>query len=167
MDPDCDWDRAADRLGRKGFAYAIRLLGNADDAADAVQESLGILWSRRRTLRHDRNPAAWFFKVLRNRCIDALRKRHRRRHASIEPDGGVDPRDDRPDRIAERDEFRDRLARELENLESSLREILLLREEQNLTYAQIAEVLAIPQGTVMSRLYRARMNLRDRLKDVL
>lgn len=152
-------------LGRKGFAYAVRMLGNADDAADTVQESLGILWSKRRSLQNE--PTAWFFRVLRNRCIDTLRKRRLRRHASIEPDGGVAPRDNRPDRIAERDEFRNRLARELDNLDPSHREILLLRKEQNLTYAQIAQVLAISQGTVMSRLHRARMNLRDRLKDVM
>lgn len=167
METDLDLDALAKRFQRKGFALAIHMLGNADDAADAVQEGLCVLWSRRKQLRKGQDPAAWFFRVLRNHCIDQLRKRRLRRPGSADLEDRPGAAADRPDVGAERHEFNVRLVRELEKLDLPHREILLLRDFQDLSYSQIAEVLVISQGTVMSRLHRARMLLRERLKDCL
>ncbi len=79
----------------------------------------------------------------------------------------ADPRMDGPDTVAQRAEFNARLSEELQRLDSAHREIVLLRDCQDLSYAQIAEILGIAQGTVMSRLHRARMTLRERLRDLL
>ncbi|MCZ6682394.1 MAG: RNA polymerase sigma factor [Planctomycetota bacterium] len=167
MKAEFDLDALAERFQRKGFALAMHLLGNADDAADAVQEGLSVLWSRRKNLRPGQDPAAWFFRVLRNHCIDQLRKRRLRGGGSAEVEDLPAAPADRPDVGAERREFNVRLFHELERLDLPHREILLLRDFQDLSYSQIAAVLGISQGTVMSRLHRARMLLRERLKDFL
>lgn len=167
VDAESELDGFAERFQKKGFALAIHLLGNADDAADAVQEGLSVLWSRRKDLRSGQDPAAWFFRVLRNHCIDQLRKRRLRRHRSAEAEDPPAATADRPDAGAEQREFNVRLVCELEKLDLPHREILLLRDFQELSYSQIAEVLGVSQGTVMSRLHRARMLLRERLKDFL
>jgi len=167
VEPDFDLDALVDGFRRKGFAFAFRMVGNADDAADAVQEALSVLWARRHDIRRGQDPAAWFFRVLRNHCVDQLRKCRLRRYEPVDAANLPDARTDRPDALAEHHEFDARLAEELERLDPAYREILLLRDYQNLSYAQIAEVLAIRQGTVMSRLHRARMILRERLKGFL
>ncbi|MCH8252037.1 MAG: RNA polymerase sigma factor [Planctomycetes bacterium] len=151
-----------DGYRRKGFAFALRMLGNADDAADAVQDGLGALWAKRAELRQDHDPTAWFFRVLRNRCIDQLRRRRVRKHDGVDPASLVDTSASDPVAAAQMGEFRERLRDELEKLEPAHREILLLRDYNDLSYAQIAEILSIAQGTVMSRLHRARMLLRKR-----
>jgi RNA polymerase sigma-70 factor (ECF subfamily) len=165
--PDFDWDARADEWRRNGFSFALRILGNGDDAADAVQESLSILWARRQSIRRSQDPVAWFFRVLRNHCIDQLRKRRVRHHQPLDAENLADAPNHRPDAIAQNGEFRARLARELENLDVNHREMLILRDHQDLSYTQIAEILAVSPATVASRLHRARTMLRERLKDCL
>ena len=167
METGLDIDQLLADCRRRGFAFAFRMLGNADNAADAVQEALSVLWAQRGRLERGRDPAAWFFRVLRNHCIDQLRKGTARRHEPIEATNLADPRMEGPDVIAQHDEFKKRLSEELDRLDAQYREIVLLRDEQGLSYAQIADVLGIAQGTVMSRLHRARTMLRERLKDLL
>ncbi len=166
VETDRDLEAMLDGYRRRGFALALQLLGDADDAADAVQDGLGKLWANRRAIQRGRDPTAWFFRVLRNVCIDRMRRRPRRRHAALDVEP-VDRKTATPLEQAESSEFRERLAGELGNLTPAYREIILLRDFQDLSYAQIAEVLGISQGTVMSRLHRARMILRDRLKEWL
>jgi RNA polymerase sigma-70 factor (ECF subfamily) len=147
----------------KGFALAVQMLGNADDAADTVQDGLLVLWRRRTKLDHNRDPKAWFYRVLRNLCIDRLRRRRIERATSA---GAADPPEGEsadPGRAAEVDEYRRRLRRELGVMPEAMREILLLRDFHDLSYGTMADVLGIPVGTVMSRLHRARMALRDRM----
>ena len=167
VETDTDLDALVEGFRRRGFAFAFRMLGNADDAADAVQEGLSILWARRGDIKQGRDPAAWFFRVLRNHCIDQIRRGRLRRCESIETAHVADPRTDEPQAVAQRDEFKARLSEALDELDPAHREIVLLRDEQDLSYAQIAEALGITPGTVTSRLHRARMVLRERLKDLL
>lgn len=167
VESDVDLDALLDGFGRKGFAFALHMLGDADDAADAVQEGLSALWSNRQRIRRGHDPAAWFFRVLRNQCIDQLRRRKIRRHETVVGPGPTDERTRSPEVAAQQNEFVSRLREELAGLDSEHREIVLLRDFHGLSYAQIADVLSIPAGTVMSRLHRARMSLRDRLKDLV
>lgn len=167
VESDLELDGLLDGFRRKGFAFALHWLGDPDDAADAVQEGLSALWAQRHRFRRGQDPAAWFFRVLRNQCIDQLRKRKVRCHEGLTLEGPADTRSQGSAVAAERAEFIARLRRELGDLDTEHQEILLLRDFHDLSYAQIAEVLAIPAGTVMSRLHRARMMLRERLKDLM
>ena len=147
----------------KGFSLAVQLLGNTDDAADTVQEGLLALWRNRERLERDRNPRGWFYRVIRNLCVDRLRRRARGKTVAFDEALAPDDETADPARTAQQKEYRARLRRELGGMSPNLREILYLRDFHDLSYADIAEVLAIPAGTVMSRLHRARMELRDRL----
>ncbi|MCH7814492.1 MAG: RNA polymerase sigma factor [Planctomycetes bacterium] len=147
----------------KGFSLAVQLLGNSDDAADTVQEGLLALWRNRERLERNRNPRGWFYRVIRNLCVDRLRHRARGKTVTFDETLAPDDAAADPAETAQRKEYRVRLRHELGNLSPNLREILYLRDFHDLSYTDIAEVLAIPAGTVMSRLHRARMELRDRL----
>lgn len=148
--------------GRRGFAFAWQMLRNRDDALDAVQSAMESVWRTRKRLEAGRDLRPWFYRVLRNRCVDVLRTRYTRATAPLESDpparDGLDP-----SQSAAKNEQLDRLRRELAGLPDEMREIILLRDYQDLPYAEIARVLDIPKGTVMSRLHRARSALRERM----
>lgn len=154
--------QALDAIGRRGFAFAFQMLGNRDDALDAVQSSLTSIWQGRERIDPSRDLKPWFYRVLRNRCIDMMRSGRLRRAASLEHEpsdaGANDPAQD-----ASRAEQLAQLRRELERLPEEMREIIMLRDYNDLSYAEIAGVLEVPKGTVMSRLHRARSALRERM----
>lgn len=154
-----------EHLGRCGFALALQIVRNREDAADVVQDSLhaairkaGMFDSRRGSQR------AWFLKIVRNRCLDAIRKRNRRSERPLETAAPAVSAESRPEVAAERKETVEFVRRELMGMPEEQREIILLRDYHDLSYAEVASVLDIPVGTVMSRLHRARQELRSRMK---
>ena len=143
-------------LGGGAHALATQILGNPDDARDAVQDALATVLGRPAAYDAKKGPLKpWFLRIVRNRCIDLLRRRRPgdERSADI-ADPGRGPEE--AAEIAERD-----LALEaaLSALTPEQREIVILRDYLDLGYGEIAEVLQIPAGTVMSRLHRARVAL--------
>ncbi len=153
------------QLCKSGFALALRLLHHREDAADAVQDSL--YQALRHRSSYDRRKGtrkAWFLKMVRNRCIDLRRKRVRQKEPPA-PDWleNSPAADRRPDEHAQQRELSEIVRRHLMAMPDKHREIVLLRDYHNLSYAEIAEVLSIPSGTVMSRLHRAREELRRRV----
>jgi len=153
-------------LGGSGFALAVQLLRNREDAADAVQDSLHTALSKRRMFDRRRGELrGWFLKIVRNRCLDLLRKRTRRPNQPVEWSELAASSSQQPDVAAEKQEMVSLLRKELMALPQDQREIILLRDYHDLSYAQVAEVLSIPVGTVMSRLHRARSELRRRMQE--
>ncbi|MEM6638957.1 MAG: sigma-70 family RNA polymerase sigma factor [Pseudomonadota bacterium] len=151
------------QLGGGAHALATYLLGNRDDAADAVHDA--IVNALRRPHAYNPEQGAlkpWFLSVVRHRCIDLLR---RRRPADHQVEVLPDPRPT-PDRAAQTDQSLALIDAALNRLPDAQREILVLRDVNDLNYAEIADMLTIPKGTVMSRLHRARLALRRALDDM-
>jgi len=149
------------QLGNGAHALAIQILGNSDDAADAVHDAFAIVLAKPQAYDTNKGPLKpWFLRVVRNRSIDLLRKRR----DSVQPvdelmHPGVDPQQSLE--ILQRD---DQLMRALGEISPDQRQIVVLRDFLNLPYAEIADVLDIAPGTVMSRLHRARLALGEVLK---
>lgn len=148
-----------------GFALAVQILGDRNDAADAVQDCVHRML--RQPGRYD--PAkgsarGWFLKVIRNGCIDRIRRSRRTLSSATEIVEYVDAQAPSPAAAAEASELHEKLRCELQRLSPEHREIILLRDWHDLSYAEISEVLSIPCGTVMSRLSRAREELRQRMQ---
>lgn len=161
-DKDVALMQTLDAAGRRGFVYAWQMLRNREDALDAVQSALVAVWEHRGRLQPARDPRGWFYRVLRNKCVDVLRTRRAQHPAVLERDP-PDPLGASPARAAGRREEVERLRCAWAELPDEMREILLLRDFHDLPYAEIATVLGIPTGTVMSRLHRARSALRERM----
>lgn len=148
------------QLGNNAHALATQMLGNADDAADAVHDAFAKVLRKPDAYKASNGPLTpWFLRVVRNHCIDLIR---RRRPGGVDvtelSDPGPGPQGSLE--IAQRDQGL-RLA--LTKLSSEQRQIIALRDYMDLSYAEIADVLEIPPGTVMSRLHRARMALKEEL----
>jgi RNA polymerase sigma-70 factor (ECF subfamily) len=137
---------------QRGYVAAYRLLGNPDESRDACQEAAARALSAQHRYDPTRPFYPWFYRILRNHCIDRLKQRKRMVPTPDEPASGAAP------------SHGDRSAESLAVLPDDLREIIELRHFQDATYEEIADILSCPVGTVMSRLYRARKALRSKLK---
>jgi RNA polymerase sigma-70 factor (ECF subfamily) len=152
--------------GDAAFRFAFQLLGDRDAARDVAQDSLLRLFGALGRVDPERPLAPWLLRIVRNRVID-LRRRDQARHSShpVADSGELELPDHAPDPLAtsERRELQRLMWACLSRLDAAHREILVLRDYQDLSYRDIAEVLDIPLGTVMSRLHAARRKLRGAL----
>ncbi len=152
----------------QGLRMAVGMLGNEEDARDVLQEAFVKAYQSLGRFDMSRAFAPWFFQILRNQCRDALRSRKARFQIEI-VDGGAGPVHSPGDvqrhrRSMERLDAHRALWRALEALSVDQRELLVLKELEGFRYAEIAAILDIPEGTVASRLFAARMALRHELK---
>ncbi len=147
-------------LGGGAHALAIQILGNSQDAADAVHDAFATVLARpgaydRKKGRSSPGSFASSGIARLTSCAAAVRLSRWMRWSTPERFRN------RPWRIRQRDEG---LQRALAELPSGQREIILLRDYLDLSYAEIADVLDVAAGTVMSRLHRARMALKEVLE---
>jgi len=148
-------------LGGGAHALASNMLGNPDDASDAVHDAFTTVLGKPLAYDAQKGPLKpWFLRIVRNRCIDLLRGR---RPAGIPPDELAD-KGATPEQAAELDDRDRELRLALATITNEQRQIVILRDHLDLSYAEIADVLDIAPGTVMSRLHRARLALREVLK---
>ena len=149
------------QLGGGAHALAIQILGNADDAQDAVHDAIEAALGNPGAYDARKGPLKpWFLRVVRNRCIDMLR---RRRPVSSTLVDDLESSSKTPEEALEADQTGSRVGLALASLPADRREIVVLRDYLDLSYAEIANILDIAPGTVMSRLHRARMALREAL----
>ncbi len=146
---------------------ANSLTRNHAEAEDLVQDTL--LRAYRGIGGFDgRHPRAWLLTILRNTHIN--RNRRRRPELLRDPDAAVDrmvsaASDERTDAAVD-DEIDVEIIRALDSLDEPFKRVVELVDIDGLTYAEAAELLDVPVGTVMSRLHRARSRIRDRLDRV-
>jgi RNA polymerase sigma-70 factor (ECF subfamily) len=154
------------------YSYALVLTRNHAEAEDLVQETYVRAMQAREKLRPDSNVKGWLFTILRNIWLNQLRKwRNGPRMVEIGVGNGVansvvDPSKDSHDLYVTKVET-EHVRAAIQELSIEFREIILLREYEDLSYLEIARVLGCPVGTVMSRLGRARAKLRSLLSERL
>ena len=158
-----------DRYGRRLFWSCRRLLGDPDEAEDVVQETFVRAYQHLAEYDPARRFFTWIYTIARNRCLNVLRQRKTwatRRLDPGEEEGATEAvapelagRDDTSDRVEDR-ELAAALAACLATLSEEQRTCFELRHGEELRYEEIAAVLAVPVGTVMSRLARAREKMR-------
>jgi RNA polymerase sigma-70 factor (ECF subfamily) len=134
------------------------LLGNEQDAADAVHDAF-VRATRSAHTYAGGNARAWWLAIVRNCCLAALKTRHREAPGvAVETivDAGVDAAANDVESTAQAAERSRAIERQLRALPVEFREALILREIEDLSYREIADMLDVPIGTVMSRLSRGR-----------
>ena len=153
------------RYMRRAYYAALGLVGSHDDAMDLSQEAFARAFRARTSLDPDRPFYTWLYTILRRLCFNFLRDRNTRTRKLAEAAGWLsDEASDRaaafnPGRVTELAELRRTVAQAIEGLPDRQREVLVLKEFEGLRYREIADLLGIPIGTVMSRLYAARRQL--------
>ena len=151
-----------------------RLTGNQEDAAELTQEAFLNAWRGLGRFQGESSFSTWLYRLASNACIDFLRKEKRRQSLSMtvslddeEEARQVELPDERyaPEGALERAEARRAVAEGLERLTLEHRQVLVMREIHGLSYAEIGQVLGLEEGTVKSRIARARGALRKVLTE--
>ena len=147
-----------ERYQRVLFTVAVRMLGDADQAADAAQDAFVCAYRKLQTYDSRHKFFSWLYRILVNECLNVRRSRR-----LLEPlDAGM-AAGDSPYRIAEQSELRRSVRVALTHLTHAYREVVVLRHYAGLSYGEIAEAIGVPEKTVKSRLYSARQQLGEDL----
>lgn len=164
-------DRAAfDRLVSENyagvFAYALRMLRNRDDAADAVQVTFAKALRSLKEFDTSRPFRPWLYRICGNVSIDLARSKHRStedldKHAYM-LEGGEKPQEE-----AERSDLQRTIRRAIKKLPERYRRIVMMRHFEQMDVDEIAAAVGAPEGTIKSWLFRARALLRRDLADAL
>ena len=143
--------------------------GNREAAEDCGQEALLRIWRSLANYRGDCALESWVYRIAANCCMDFLRKKKRDRSVSIEPmrEQGFDPGDSSPgteEQVVTADEHR-RLREAMVLLPEDQREALVMTQLEKITYEEAARLLGASEGTVKSRVNRAKARLREILSE--
>lgn len=161
------------RYQRHVYNLAYRMIGNADDAGDLVQETFLRAYGALASFRQDASFLTWLYKITSNLCIDLMRSRRAKNALSLdaELEDGREPaafeRETSPEEIVVRGAVGDIVHRAVMNLPERYRRVVVMRHLQAMSIEEIADTLNLPSGTVKTHLFRAREMLRDRLRPVL
>jgi RNA polymerase sigma-70 factor (ECF subfamily) len=165
------------------FNVILRMVSNREDAAELTQDVLLKVVQHIGEYRGQAELTTWMTRIAMNEAISHLRKRKLRQTVSLDGHGMgssngqwkdddqatalrrhlADPREPGPDQRVENSERLGRLRQAIAELDEEFRAVIVLRDIQEMDYAQIAQALSLPVGTVKSRLFRARLALRERL----
>ena len=167
------FDQIVRRYKDQLLNFVHRFIGNQEIAEDVVQETFLRVYRNRHAYRRVAKFSTWIYTIAGNLARTELRKKKRRRLFSLS-DIGVDDKDyeisnDDYNPEAHTDtELHDKIIqREVDKLSPKFKEVIILRDIQELAYEEIAQILRVPIGTVKSRVNRARLRLASRLKPLL
>ena len=156
---DDAWGELVDRFGQKVYAIAYHFTLKREDAEELSQEIFLKLFENLHRYDGGFPLVAWILSVSRNLCIDRYRRRKREKSFRFVSDDAVTAllkSDDDPASMALKKERTQMLFSALADVPEDLAEILILRDLNGLAYEEIGKALELPEGTVKSRLFRAR-----------
>lgn len=161
------------------YNVALRMVSNRDDAAEVTQDAMLKVCEHIDGFRSDAQITTWMTRIVMNQSISLLRKRKVRKHISLESSGPSSNGDDQatslrqyladsgepgPEDRVETGEMIEYLKQAIARLDDDFRAVLVLRDIEQMDYQQIAGVLELKVGTVKSRLFRARLALRQEVQ---
>jgi RNA polymerase sigma-70 factor (ECF subfamily) len=160
-----------EKYKRRAYYAALGLVSCHEDALDLSQEAFARAFRHCRSLDPERPFYPWLYQIIRRLCFNLTRDRRTRRNRLAEArpwivsEATSRASKSNPARQAELAELRERVRKAIEKLTAIEKEALVLREFEGLRYREIADLLGIPIGTVMSRLYSARRHLAEALEE--
>ena len=158
------------RWERRIFALAYGMLGREEEARDATQETFLAAFRNLRGFRGEAKVSSWLHRIAVNQCITRQRRAKVRGETTLEDETLTDdssfsvPASGSPARDAESRQTVETVRRAVQALPTELRQVIVMKEFEELTFQQIAEALDLPLSTVKSRLYTALRQLRLRLE---
>ncbi|MBI4970627.1 MAG: sigma-70 family RNA polymerase sigma factor [Candidatus Omnitrophica bacterium] len=165
-----------DKYEKRVYVICYGIVRHREDALDLVQETFIKTYKSLAYFRHEANFYTWLYRIASNSCLDFLRKRKREKNpVPLAEELGADPETgdkegaivkstDNPRETVVRKELAVQIEAAIQSLPPDHRSVVLLREVEKLSYDEIAKILGIQVGTVMSRLFYARKKLAEKLK---
>lgn len=163
-----------EKYQNRAYSLVLSIVGGREDAEDIVQESFVKAYISLKNFRGESSFYTWIYRVAYNMAIDFRRRVSRRNGVVTEPRlndqnesvqvEGV-AQDGDPEKSAERKQLAATLDEAMAQLSEEHRAVIVLREIEGMSYAEIADVLGVSQGTVMSRIHYAKKHLQKALKE--
>jgi RNA polymerase sigma-70 factor, ECF subfamily len=159
------------RWERSIYGLSLRMLGRDEDARDVCQETFLAAFRNLRKFRGDAKFSSWLYRIALNACNSRLRKHSVMAEQSIDEEDGDgriyeiadDGVEDLPERL-QRDQRAEMVRKALQALPTEMRQVIIMKEYEELTFAEIAEILQIPVSTVKSRVYTGLQQMAARLE---
>ena len=158
------------RWERKIFALCFGMLGREDDAGDAAQEAFIAAYRNLANFRGDAKVSSWLHRIAVNQCLTIKRRQKSRAEDYVVDEDGAEERTFvasphlSPARTTEKVERMNLVRQAVGALPSDLRQVVVMKEFEEMTFQEISETLDLPLSTVKSRLYTALKQLRMRLE---
>jgi RNA polymerase sigma-70 factor (ECF subfamily) len=165
-----------ERYHRRVVQLALGMVKDADEAMDIAQETFVRVHRYLPSFKGDSSFFTWTYRIAMNLCLDSQRRKGRAERVDLgqgddaEIEAAMDPPSHAlagPQRQVLNEELRGKMEEALAGLSENHRAILLLREVEGLSYEELARVLGIRKGTVMSRLFHARLKMQNKLREYL
>jgi RNA polymerase sigma-70 factor (ECF subfamily) len=152
---------------KRAYFTALGFVGSHDAALDLSQEAFIRAYKNFSGFENDKNFFTWYYKILKNLCLNYIRDRKRRKENHfIEIDHILLQSENLSEKV-ENAELVTEMETAIDGLETDEREILILREFEGCSYREISELLNVPIGTVMSKLFYIRKKIGDKLRNKL
>jgi len=167
------FDEIVHRFKGPLFNFIYRIIGDAAYAEDLLQETFLRLFLNRDSYREIARFSTWIYTIAGNLAKSEVRRRKFRRWIPLDPPGEDDrpievpDPDANPHQILEQRTIQRRVEEEVFKLPRVFKEVIILRDLQELSYEEIGSILKIPLGTVKSRVNRGRERLQKKLRDLL
>ena len=170
------------RYKNKIYNYLLRMTGSQDDAEDLTQEVFVRMYTNIRSFRAEASLSTWLFRIAGNLAVDAFRRGKKERGVvtSLDASSGVGGEDEtgaatqdvpdwsqEPTRLFGHKELGGQIQAALEKLPPKLRSAVVLYDVEGLPYEEIARIENVPLGTIKSRIFNARVALREQLRPYL
>ncbi len=153
--------------------FVYRFVGNQEEAEDIVQETFLRVYRKRKAYKRIAKFSTWIYTIAGNLSRTELRRRKRRKLFSV-TDMGFEDRDyeisdegHNPENQVDGLIQEEIIQREINNLSPKFREVIILRDIQELSYEEISKIIKVPIGTVKSRVNRGRLKLQNELKHLM
>ncbi len=158
------------RWERKIFALCFGMLGREDDAKDAAQEAFIAAYKNLSNFRGEAKVSSWLHRIAVNQCLTTKRRQKSRSEDFIDDEDGtgesvfVASANFSPARTTERSERMNLVRQAVGALPSELRQVIIMKEFEEMTFQEISDVLELPLSTIKSRLYTALKQLKMKLE---
>jgi len=148
------------------FKFAVQLVQQPADAYDILQDAATIAISNPNAPKPDSDTfKPWFYRVVRNKAIDRFRQLNRYQYDEFNDETESASNDFNPEFLHHNEQLQRDIKNALASISAEHRDVILLKDSHGFSYKEISQILDIPEGSVMSKLHRARQNLKVKLSE--
>jgi len=167
------FEQLISKYEKKVYNIALRAVDNHADASDLAQEVFIRVFKSIGNFKEQASFSTWLYKITTNVCLDEIRRRRKRNTVSLEEEIRLESSeikrqyestDLRPDETAEKNELRQMVKEAIGKLSAEHRMAIILRDIHGFSYDEMSKIMCCPEGTVKSRINRARLALKNILK---
>ena len=150
----------------KLYRFALRIIGDREEAKDIVQEVMIRVWNKRETMDQTINMEAWCMQITKNLCYDRVKSKAFQTRSSLPENWQLEDKSSTPEKRAVMKDIMNQIHQFINNLPDKQKEVIHLRDIEGYSYHEIGDIMAIDINQVKVNLFRARKAIRESLSKI-